>query len=1115
MTSANPWSVKGVEPRTREAAKDLARREGLTLGEWLNRLVSDLEDETNMAPPPQHYRDPAPRERSAYSQSEPSRGGYQLPPRHQREPDYARFSRESEVLAVTSALDQLAHRLQQSESRAALSISSIDDTVQSLGKRIELTDRAGQAAIGRLDATLHDLLATQTALNERLRRMDDGEAQSKSVSALRALENALTRLATQVYANEDRTDAALSQFDARLLAAQTRNDATLEQISQKVEATLGANATAVNAETAMRLERMEATFNGALTGVDDNFKSVAARLARMELSNPEGAIADMRRALDERMDTFSASLDGLLARTRNEIAREIEGQTDSKVQAIAEDLRARLDASEARNAEALERVGSEVARAAEALDQRLRMVEHTDTDATLTVVRREITDISRTLDARLTLIERRESEAMEEVGAQVARISQKIDQRVAQSEERSAKAIEQVGDQIVKLAETIQGRQEQAVATLTERLREADERASQRLEEELARSEQRTRDFAQPLEKSLDRLSDRLGRLETAGPTPIAETVPMGHIRDPREENARFDGASALPAFAIPDFDPPPPVKEMADEHFELPDWSQPQADDVVPEALLPKAKTSGQDAIFDDPFATPADGDDTNDFVDEMFVVDTPNAGANPFAEALPTFGDSVPDATDPFTGGFGEDGPTARKGNLPDYLENARRAAEAAVALDAVKNEQKKSKKKPVKEASGTRSPMVTMAVAGITGVAVLVGGYVMTRPKPEQPLAPAAPSAAAIPVQPLPPVEVAPMDSGLAASEGAPSVVGEASAIAPASSGAALASSVATKSAAPIAKQPVASAAQPAVKTAKGPSTTDASKPSAANPLTPVVKPPSVASAVAPRSQTAQAASGAAARPVAASSAARPSAPTVQATSRAAPTTPAPTMTRTPAPVASAPSSTLASAAAPRPVPPASSTTPQSRLVPAPQAKAQPPTTPQIQLALADQRLTAGDKVGAAAALLRAAELGAVSAQVRIARMFEKGEGVPIDLGKARQWTQRAAEAGDRQAMHNLAVFFANGDGVAQDYTQAAKWFRDAAQRGVADSQFNLGALSEQGLGVRKDLAEAYYWYTLAAKQGDKDAAQRAAQLEGSLTPSARTAAKARADAAKTAP
>ncbi len=43
MSSGAPWSVKGIDPKAREVAKDLARREGLTLGEWLNRMI--LEEE--------------------------------------------------------------------------------------------------------------------------------------------------------------------------------------------------------------------------------------------------------------------------------------------------------------------------------------------------------------------------------------------------------------------------------------------------------------------------------------------------------------------------------------------------------------------------------------------------------------------------------------------------------------------------------------------------------------------------------------------------------------------------------------------------------------------------------------------------------------------------------------------------------------------------------------------------------------------------------------------------------------------------------------------------------------------------------------------------------------
>ena len=39
--AAAPWSVKGIDPKAREIAKDLARRQGLTLGDWLNRMIED------------------------------------------------------------------------------------------------------------------------------------------------------------------------------------------------------------------------------------------------------------------------------------------------------------------------------------------------------------------------------------------------------------------------------------------------------------------------------------------------------------------------------------------------------------------------------------------------------------------------------------------------------------------------------------------------------------------------------------------------------------------------------------------------------------------------------------------------------------------------------------------------------------------------------------------------------------------------------------------------------------------------------------------------------------------------------------------------------------------
>jgi len=41
MRHTVPWSVKGVDHDAREAAKEAARRAGMSLGEWLNAAISD------------------------------------------------------------------------------------------------------------------------------------------------------------------------------------------------------------------------------------------------------------------------------------------------------------------------------------------------------------------------------------------------------------------------------------------------------------------------------------------------------------------------------------------------------------------------------------------------------------------------------------------------------------------------------------------------------------------------------------------------------------------------------------------------------------------------------------------------------------------------------------------------------------------------------------------------------------------------------------------------------------------------------------------------------------------------------------------------------------------
>lgn len=141
-------------------------------------------------------------------------------------------------------------------------------------------------------------------------------------------------------------------------------------------------------------------------------------------------------------------------------------------------------------------------------------------------------------------------------------------------------------------------------------------------------------------------------------------------------------------------------------------------------------------------------------------------------------------------------------------------------------------------------------------------------------------------------------------------------------------------------------------------------------------------------------------------------------------------------------------------------------------------------------------------------RAAVAGLAPAQFRLGNMFEKGTGTPRDIALARIWYMRAAERGNAKAMHNLAVLHAEGISGKPDYATATEWFRRAAELGVRDSQYNLAVLLGRGLGAPADLGQSYLWFSVAADQGDQDAGRKRDEVAQRLGASELAAAKAEA-------
>ncbi|MFO1168174.1 MAG: hypothetical protein U1E19_08670 [Rhodoblastus sp.] len=90
------------------------------------------------------------------------------------------------------------------------------------------------------------------------------------------------------------------------------------------------------------------------------------------------------------------------------------------------------------------------------------------------------------------------------------------------------------------------------------------------------------------------------------------------------------------------------------------------------------------------------------------------------------------------------------------------------------------------------------------------------------------------------------------------------------------------------------------------------------------------------------------------------------------------------------------------------------------------------------------------------------------------------------------EKVAAAGDAGAQFELAARYADGNNAPRDLKAAARWFEKSAAKGLPPAQYRLGVLFERGLGVDRDLATARTWYERAAEAGNVRAMHNLAVL-----------------------
>jgi len=453
MSGAAPWSVKGIEPRTREVAKDLARRSGMTLGEWLSEMIADNSDD-------------------AYSDDRR---------RHQpRRYDDAYALRGEDATAALKSIEALSARLEGSERRSLVAIDGVDRAVAGLVRRME----ESEALSASRDRRFEELSESMREGRARMRQFED-ETAPRYTEAFGKIEGAIGKLAGQMYDVDTRSrDASQSLRDRldrieREGPSERANEGLVARISQRLEE--------AQSRTALSLSKLE-----------QSFAELDRRLSRAE----SGATAAPQTA---GLEKLAEALTRKVEESRTEMMRRLDvaasdGRMDKVERALTE-LGAHLQASERRQAQALEAMGLEVVRIASNLDGRLKDTERKQEGVLIASQEKALravetmgqelskslgSDVARVAEAiehRLRRADDQHAMGLEKLGGEITRISERLAERISQSERRASEGVDELADKLSRASEKMEVRYDRASGELAERMRQSEERTAKLLAE--------------------------------------------------------------------------------------------------------------------------------------------------------------------------------------------------------------------------------------------------------------------------------------------------------------------------------------------------------------------------------------------------------------------------------------------------------------------------------------------------------------------------------------------------------------------------------------------------------------------------------------------------------
>ncbi|MEM7766605.1 MAG: hypothetical protein AAF253_03850, partial [Pseudomonadota bacterium] len=509
MNDRSGWSIKGIHSRARDAAREAARQEGLTLGEYLNRLLTEESGAL----------------RGRQMNEVKPRRGAPVAPGYEEEDD------------PFNSLERLTNRIEAVEARSTLAISGIDQSVVGLLKRLEQADQANSELGGHVDGLMEDIRDTHDQLKAAIERLEADDSPRRALDGMRAIEGALAKLADHVYAESEasqndndaikgRVEAGFTDltdrvegmeaavntrlreageaFDKAVDAAEQRSqgaanhladrftgfEQTVMQRLQAAEAAIGDSATLNQRVEALesgmseaigtledtlrnlqtRLHTAEAGTNSALNRLQETFGTLDTRIQSVASQTLRDDSHAMKVEFEARFEGLAKDLRSTIDRTRSELAGQIEAAATAADPAIFTALRADIDGvrvsveqSEQRQQQALSVLGDRLDTAVSDIDARLGYVaEGGIDDEAVRDVDGKLDQFAASVEQRLAYVEAGVSGMGDAnvvaVQEDVTRLGATIFSRIDGLEARETETVTRIGEQMTRLTSTLDER---------------------------------------------------------------------------------------------------------------------------------------------------------------------------------------------------------------------------------------------------------------------------------------------------------------------------------------------------------------------------------------------------------------------------------------------------------------------------------------------------------------------------------------------------------------------------------------------------------------------------------------------------------------------------------